>query len=77
MHYCSQQRGAPGVPLVAYTTADLRREYLTSKSCAPWCTVSCVQTVAQLDSWRGRQGAPALAPTGLVQIGLRSRADDR
>ena len=77
VHYCSQQRGAPGVPLLGYTRSDLRREYRTSKSCAPYCTVSCVQTVAQLDGWRGRQAAPALAPTGLVQIGLRRQADDR
>jgi len=78
VHYCSQQRGAPGVPLLRYTRSDLRREYRTSKSCAPYCTVSCVQTVAQLDGWRGRQVEPALAPGALVQIrGLRQQADDR
>jgi len=78
VHYCSQQRGMPGVPLLTYTRADLRREYLTSKSCAPYCTVSCVQTVAQLDSWRGRQVERALAPGALAQIGgLRRQADDR
>src|ERR1700690_4184722 len=35
VHYCSQQRGYPGVPLAEYTREDLRREYLTEKGCAP------------------------------------------
>src|SRR5437868_5400448 len=33
VHYCSQQRGYPGSPLEEYTRDDLRREYLTEKSC--------------------------------------------
>jgi MoaA/NifB/PqqE/SkfB family radical SAM enzyme len=52
VHYCSQQRGYPAVPLETYTRADIRREYHTQKSCAPYCTVSCVQQVAKLDNWR-------------------------
>src|ERR1700677_3500662 len=60
VHYCSQQRGYPGVPLAEYTREDLRREYLTEKGCAPNCTVSCVHQVSVFDSWRGPQGpAPA------------------
>src|SRR5207244_11729122 len=35
VHYCSQQRGYPGTPLENYTIADIRREYVTEKSCAP------------------------------------------
>ena len=35
VHYCSQQRGYPGVPLESYTIADIRREFVTPKSCAP------------------------------------------
>src|SRR5579862_9189071 len=34
VHYCSQQRGYPGVPLSGYMTADVKREFLTEKSCA-------------------------------------------
>jgi len=70
VHYCSQQRGFPGVPLEKYTVADIRREYLTEKSCAPHCTVSCVHQVAIFDSWRAPQHpAPAAVGTGdLVQI---------
>jgi MoaA/NifB/PqqE/SkfB family radical SAM enzyme len=70
VHYCSQQRGYPGVPLEKYTIADIRREYLTEKGCAPHCTVSCVHQVSVLDSWRAPQHpAPFSAPAGdLVQI---------
>jgi hypothetical protein len=32
-----------------------RREFLTHKSCAPMCTVSCVQQVGILDNWRAAQ----------------------
>jgi MoaA/NifB/PqqE/SkfB family radical SAM enzyme len=68
VHYCSQQRGYPGVPLEKYTVADIRREYVTEKSCAPHCTVSCVHQVSIFDSWRAPQ-QPAKQPVGgLVQI---------
>jgi MoaA/NifB/PqqE/SkfB family radical SAM enzyme len=71
VHYCSQQRGYPGVPLEDYTVADIRREYLAEKSCAPHCTVSCVHQVSIFDSWRAPQHpAPAemAAAQELVQI---------
>ncbi|HEY1760638.1 MAG TPA: radical SAM protein [Bryobacteraceae bacterium] len=55
VHYCSQQRGYPGKPLEEYTVADIKREYLTEKSCAPYCTVSCVHQVAYFDFFRGKQ----------------------
>jgi len=62
VHYCSQQRGYPGVPLATYTRDDLRREYLTEKSCAPHCTVSCVHQVSIFDSWRAPQHPTTAAP---------------
>jgi MoaA/NifB/PqqE/SkfB family radical SAM enzyme len=71
VHYCSQQRGYPGIPLEKYTVADIRREYVTEKSCAPHCTVSCVHQVSIFDSWRAPQfPAPEAAsePSGLVHI---------
>ena len=55
VHYCSQQRGYPAVPLENYTLADIRREFLREKSCAPHCTVSCVHQVSVFDSWRAPQ----------------------
>jgi hypothetical protein len=61
VHWCSQQRGYPGVPLEKYTTEDLRREYFTKKHCAPRCTVSCVQQVGMLDNWRAPQALKPVA----------------
>jgi len=60
VHYCSQQRGYPAIPLEKYTRADLAREFVTEKSCAPHCTVSCVHQVSILDAWRAPQ-RPATA----------------
>ena len=70
VHYCSQQRGYPGVPLENYTVNDIRREYLTEKGCAPHCTVSCVHQVSIFDSWRApQQPVPEAGTSGdLVQI---------
>lgn len=74
VHYCSQQRGFPGKPLDEYNVDDIRREYLTSKGCAPYCTVSCVHQVSYMDFWRDPQTITAdeqsrAAAAGLVQIG--------
>ncbi|HUY15779.1 MAG TPA: radical SAM protein [Terriglobia bacterium] len=60
VHYCSQQRGFPGVPLENYSTEQLRHEYLTQKSCAPGCTVSCVQVIGLFDNWRDPQTRQAV-----------------
>jgi MoaA/NifB/PqqE/SkfB family radical SAM enzyme len=70
VHYCSQQRGYPGIPLEKYSTSDIRREYVSEKSCAPNCTVSCVHQVSVFDSWRAPQFPTGAAPVAndLVQI---------
>ena len=72
VHYCSQQRGYPGIPLEQYTVADVRREFLTEKSCAPHCTVSCVHHVSYMDFWRAPQTLqtpqPPVGAGQLVQI---------
>src|SRR5262249_44181953 len=52
VHYCSQQRGRPGIALAEYTHADLIREAAREKACAPFCTVSCVHQTAMLDRFR-------------------------
>ena len=55
VHYCSQQRGRPGIPLERYTIEDLKREGAVPKGCAPFCTISCVHQTAMLDDLgRGR-----------------------
>jgi hypothetical protein len=64
VHYCSQQRGYPGIPLENYTIDDIRREYLTKKACAPYCTIACVHQVATFDFWRDPQ---TLAAKGAVR----------
>ncbi len=72
VHYCSQQRGYPGTPLENYTRDDIRREYLTEKPCAPYCTVSCVHYVSYFDFWRAPQtlksGMPEQTASPLVKI---------
>src|SRR6202451_4015611 len=70
VHYCSQQRGYPGIPLENYSVHDIRREYVTEKSCAPHCTVSCVHQVSIFDSWRAPQSPAQNGPSAgdLVQI---------
>jgi MoaA/NifB/PqqE/SkfB family radical SAM enzyme len=55
VHYCSQQRGFPAKPLEEYTVEDIKREYITQKSCAPFCTISCVHQISYFDSFRGEQ----------------------
>ena len=69
VHYCSQQRGYPAKPLAEYTVDDIRREYLTQKSCAPMCTVSCVHQISYFDFWRAPQTIQSSVAAGeLVQI---------
>lgn len=77
VHYCSQQRGYPAIPLEKYTPQHLHHEYYTRKSCALRCTITCVQHVALLDNWRDPQTRPAfeepeaLAPVVELQPTIR------
>src|SRR5471030_814100 len=74
--YCSQQRGYPGIPVADYTTEIVQSEFLTSKSCAPNCTISCVHQVSYIDHWRSPQhaetspGPPVGEAAELVNIQL-------
>jgi len=74
VHYCSQQRGYPAIPLENYTQVDLDREYSTVKPCAPFCTVSCVHRVAMLDLMRNQPREaltrffPPATPGGAPQL---------
>jgi MoaA/NifB/PqqE/SkfB family radical SAM enzyme len=78
VHYCSQQRGYPAIPLEKYRPEDLEREYSTKKPCAPFCTVSCVHRVEMIDMIRNdargtikkmfpppAAGAPSRLPPGV------------
>lgn len=79
VHYCSQQRGFPAIPLEKYTQADIDREYSTVKSCAPYCTVSCVHRVAMIDMVRQKPREtlaklfPPLVPGGRPRVPLSLR----
>lgn len=85
VHYCSQQRGYPGIPLSRYTVEDIRREHLTEKKCAPYCTISCVHQASLMDFWRAPQElstAPQLLPQParmdeLVEIQWAADTSDR
>src|SRR5579875_2047964 len=74
VHYCSQQRGYPGVPIAEYSKVDIEREFVTEKGCAPNCTISCVHQVSYIDHWRAPQHPETAPPvgqgsaSGLVQI---------
>jgi len=71
VHYCSQQRGYPGIPLEQYSANQRRREFLTKKGCAPRCTVSCVHQISVVDSWRAPQtldSGPSATSGSLVQL---------
>jgi MoaA/NifB/PqqE/SkfB family radical SAM enzyme len=52
VHWCSQQRGVPALPLAEYTPDDILREAHRPKGCAPRCTISCVQHVSMIDHVR-------------------------
>jgi len=52
VHYCSQQRGYPAIPLQEYTKRHMELEYSKAKPCAPFCTISCVHRVAMIDHLR-------------------------
>jgi MoaA/NifB/PqqE/SkfB family radical SAM enzyme len=70
VHWCSQQRGHPAIPLAAYTAGDVERQYETSKGCAPHCGISCVHQTAMLDQIREDPRAM------LAQLIERRRATD-
>jgi MoaA/NifB/PqqE/SkfB family radical SAM enzyme len=74
VHYCSQQRGYPAIPLEEYTVEDIRREFITQKGCAPRCTIACVHYTSYMDFWRAPQTIPAPerpAADELVQLQTR------
>jgi MoaA/NifB/PqqE/SkfB family radical SAM enzyme len=75
VHYCSQQRGYPAKPLEQYTVEDIRREFVTVKSCAPRCTVACAHYTSYMDFWRAPQtimGPPARTESpDLIQLETR------
>jgi uncharacterized Fe-S cluster-containing radical SAM superfamily protein len=64
--YCSQRRGEPGIPLEQYTPQMVVAEAASKKSCAPLCTINCVQQVSYVDSIRAN-------PKGAIQQIIEQR----
>ncbi len=62
VHYCSQQRGSPAVPLADYGLDEIRAAFDGPKACAPFCTVSCVHQASALDRWRRARIKPSPPP---------------
>jgi MoaA/NifB/PqqE/SkfB family radical SAM enzyme len=62
VHYCSQRRGEPAIPLAEYTLAHLRRFHREEKPCAPYCTIACVHQSSSLDRFRSPQRPAPPAP---------------
>jgi hypothetical protein len=78
VHWCSQQRGYPGIPLEEYSMEDFKREYMAEKWCAPHCTLQCVHQVGILDNWRDPQKTSSdmqNASGGKKAVGQMVRAD--
>lgn len=67
VHWCSQQRGYPGIDLLDYTVEDIKREFHTEKSCSPTCTLSCVHQMSMFDRYRGAQKTPDPTPAAAVR----------
>ena len=74
VHWCSQQRGYPGIALLDYTRDDIRREFHTEKSCSPTCTLSCVHQMSMFDRYRGPSDrCSRIAPDIGKQAGIGER----
>ena len=75
VHYCSQQRGYPGIPLANYSVERLRHENRTAKACAPYCTIACVHQASALDEWRHDQAAGQYPGSPLIQLRTSKQTD--
>lgn len=82
VHYCSQRRGEPAIPLADYTLEHIRRFHREEKPCAPYCTIACVHQASSLDRLRGPQtpapmdaAAPNRARTDAHLVQLRVDRD--
>lgn len=62
--YCSQRRGEPGIPLLAYERDHLRHFARERKGCESACTIACVRRASAFDRFRDQEKAirPKTAP---------------
>lgn len=75
VHYCSQQRGYPAIPLADYTVDHIRLANRTEKACAPLCTIACVHQASAPDHFRRNQTAAVYGGTPKTEelVQLRAR----
>jgi MoaA/NifB/PqqE/SkfB family radical SAM enzyme len=52
VHWCSQRRGYPAIPVEQYDTAAIRASYQAPKPCSRNCSVTCVRQVSMFDIGR-------------------------
>jgi hypothetical protein len=57
VNWCAQTRAVWSKPLMDYTTADLREQFHSYKSCHATCTIGCSRSASQLDNWRAQAAA--------------------
>jgi hypothetical protein len=55
VHYCSQQRGRPGIPLEAYGRAEIEREYVPAQGLRPVLHDQLRAVGGPVDKWRSPQ----------------------
>jgi MoaA/NifB/PqqE/SkfB family radical SAM enzyme len=53
--FCSQRRGEPGIPLLEYGRAEIKRFFPQRKGCEPRCTLGCVRRASAFDRFRFQQ----------------------
>ncbi|MEW5701537.1 MAG: radical SAM protein [Candidatus Zixiibacteriota bacterium] len=62
--YCSQRRGEPGIPLLAYGVKHIRHFFRERKGCESACTIACVRRASAIDRLRHQEQTtrPKMAP---------------
>ena len=76
VHHCSQRRQRRACRS-SYTIDDIRREFVTPKWCAPYCTVGCVHRVSTMDFWRSPQELAVSSRQSAASRSVRLLADVR
>ena len=62
---------ASGFEIIDEVIDDIRREFVTEKSCAPHCTVSCVHQISYIDHWRAPQTITPIPAPQEIDVDVR------
>lgn len=66
VHLCQPRMGNPGIPLLDYTVADIRRAFAAPKPCAASCPIAFAHHASKFDGWRPQRGVPELVAPATV-----------